>query len=348
MIDYKNAIIEKVSVHHVGNKNVGEDLRFSKSMLDINDNKLKELMIEYFLSPFKSSEFYSFDTKSEELESNYLYKQSSQIFGKEADFHLISKNIAGHLFESSNHPYIKSGDLFVVYFSEICVVDEIVDAIGIFKSEDKQSFLKLEESDNNFLLNYLDGINIDKLDKGCLIFNTFKETGYKVCIVDKSGKSKEARYWSNDFLNIHPCDDDYHQTKNFLEITKDYVSSQLIEDFEVSKTDQIDMLNRSMEYFKSHDNFDKNEFESEVFQETGMIDSFRRYDDEFRESNGMQVYDNFAISPQAVKKTSKVYKSVLKLDKNFHVYIHGNRNWIEQGVERDGRKYYKLYFENES
>jgi len=43
-----------------------------------------------------------------------------------------------------------------------------------------------------------------------------------------------------------------------------------------------------------------------------------------------------------------VFKSVLKLDKNFSVYIHGNRNMVEKGEEADGRKFYKLYYDNES
>jgi hypothetical protein len=49
-----------------------------------------------------------------------------------------------------------------------------------------------------------------------------------------------------------------------------------------------------------------------------------------------------------VKKQARVFKSVLKLDKNFHIYIHGNRELIEQGVEKDGRKFYKIYFEKEA
>jgi hypothetical protein len=58
--------------------------------------------------------------------------------------------------------------------------------------------------------------------------------------------------------------------------------------------------------------------------------------------------DNFNISAAALKKQSRVFKSVLKLDKNFHVYIHGDRELIEQGVDPDGRKFYKLYFREES
>lgn len=43
------------------------------------------------------------------------------------------------------------------------------------------------------------------------------------------------------------------------------------------------------------------------------------------------------------------FKSVLKLDKNFSVYIHGNRDYIEQGYDEErGKNYYKLYYENET
>jgi len=57
--------------------------------------------------------------------------------------------------------------------------------------------------------------------------------------------------------------------------------------------------------------------------------------------------DNFEISAQAVKKQSKIFKSVLKLDKNFHIYIHGDKELIEKGVEKDGRKFYKIYYKEE-
>ena len=102
------------------------------------------------------------------------------------------------------------------------------------------------------------------------------------------------------------------------------------------------------EYFKTHESFDKKEFEKEVFQDAGIIKSFRNFDDNYRQENEIELTDNFDISPQAVKKQARVFKSVLKLDKNFHIYIHGNPELIEQGVEKDGRKYYKIYYKDES
>ena len=62
----------------------------------------------------------------------------------------------------------------------------------------------------------------------------------------------------------------------------------------------------------------------------------------------LELEDNFKIAVQSVKKQARIFKSVLKLDKNFHVYIHGNRELIERGQDSDGRKYYKIYYENES
>ncbi len=77
------------------------------------------------------------------------------------------------------------------------------------------------------------------------------------------------------------------------------------------------------------------------------MDSFQRFGDRFQEDRDVELQDHFAISADAVKKQARVFKSVLKLDKNFHIYIHGDRNKIEQGVDESGRKFYKIYYELE-
>jgi 37-kD nucleoid-associated bacterial protein len=348
MLDYTNCNIDKVSVHHIGNKTNEEDLVLSKSLLDISEDQLRDLLMRFFIFPMTSNELFSFTFTNEDFTLNPIYNFALQIFDEPKNFHKQSVNIAKHLYEVSNHSQIKSGDLFISYFKDIAVNGETVDAIGIFKSENRQAFLKLDTKGDIFSLNCDDGINIEKLDKGCLIFNSDRTNGLKICIVDKSNKSTEAQFWKDIFLMLRPCADAYHHTKQFLDITKNYVTKQLAEEFEVTKADQIDVLNRSMEYFKSHDTFDKNEFEKEVLQDTGIIKSFRKYDDEFRQENSIEIEDAFEISSQAVKKQARVFKTVLKLDKNFHIYIHGDKNMIEQGVDKDGRKYYKIYFDKES
>jgi len=348
MLDYTNCNIVKVSVHSVGNKTNNEELFLSKSLLDISDNLVKNLLFKFFLSPFSTPEFYSFTFSNQDFTLNPVFKFAYNIFENEKTFHNNSVNIAKLLYELSIHPQIKSGDLFVTYFTNIVFEDKTIDAVGIFKSENRQAFLKLNNNNNDFSINYNDGINVDKLDKGCIIFNTDKDSGFKVCVVDKSNKLVEAQYWKDNFLQLKPCSDDYHQTKDFLTIAKNFVTKRLSQEFEVSKADKIDLLNRSVEYFKTNDTFDKSEFENEVFQSNDVITSFRSFDDNYRENNEIEMPNTFDISPQAVKKQTKFFKSVLKLDKNFHIYIHGDRQFIEKGFDdASGMNYYKVFFKEE-
>lgn len=348
MIDYSSSHIEKVSVHTVGNKTNTESLRLSKSLLDTSDASVRELLKKFFLTPFANPEFHAFTFTNDDFTLNPIFNFATQIFDSSKSLHRNSVSIAKHLYELSLHPQIKSGDLFVAYITDVNINNEETEAIGIFKSENRQSFLKVDTSGEEFSIACEDGINIEKLDKGCLIFNIDREKGYKVCVIDKSNKSSEAQYWTDSFLKIKPCKDEYHQTKELMNLTRDFVTKQMADEFIVSKADQIDLLNRSVEYFKNHDTFDSHEFENQVFQDRKVIKSFREFNEAFQQTNDLDFEENFEISQFAVKKQARVFKSVLKLDKNFHIYIHGNRDLIEQGVDPDGRKYYKIYFQQES
>jgi hypothetical protein len=221
----------------------------------------------------------------------------------------------------------------------------MTEAIGIFKAENKIPFLQVDHQ--SFHLNYEEGFNVEKLDKGCLVLNIDRENGYRVCIVDKANRAVDAQYWRDHFLQLSPCADNFNSTKEFLNLTKKFITKQVPEEFEVSKTDKIDLLNRSLDYFKTNEAFYKEDFETEVLQDENLIESFRNYDRNYRNEQGIEFDDHFAISDQAVKKQSRSFKSIIKLDKNFHIYVHGNKNLIEQGIDESGRKYYKIYFENE-
>lgn len=347
MIEYLNSNVKKLSAHRVGNITLDESINLSNEPIDIADDNLRELLIKYFLSNFKATELYSFTFSNEDFNLNPIYTFASTIFNSGKSFHNQTINIAKHLYEMSIHPNIKSGDLYVCLFSNVEIDGIATDAIGIFKSESQDSFLKLVNKGGHYSLRYDNGVNIENLDKGCLIFNVNKESGYTVAIVDKLSRSAEAQFWKDTFLNVKPLSNDYNKTKTYLNFTKSFVTERLAEEFEVTKTDQIDILNRSMEYFKSRDEFNEKEFSKEVLVNNEIIKSFRKYKDEFETEKDLVIEDDFSISNPAVKKQSRSFKSVLKLDKNFHIYIHGNRDLIEQGVEKDGRKFYKIYFKDE-
>jgi hypothetical protein len=90
------------------------------------------------------------------------------------------------------------------------------------------------------------------------------------------------------------------------------------------------------------------DFSRSVIQDPQVIESFKGYKKQYEDEHELEFNESFDISDAAVKKQNRVFKSVLKLDKNFHIYIHGKRELIEKGVEADGRKYYKIYFNEEN
>jgi hypothetical protein len=336
--------INKFIIHFIGNKNNGEGVRFSDTCTDFSD--IEEYIKQLVSSGFKSEETYQFYFQSN-LDLNPMYKFIGSIFKDNETFVEQSQNAGRYLYDKSTHPQIKGGELCVVYFNDCQINNKNVDCIGLFKSENKETILKVNTTDNGFKLKGEKGININKLDKGCLIFNTREDDGYLISVVDNTNRSSEAQYWKDEFLGIQPIRNEFHQTNQFLGITKQFVTQQLTQDFEVSKADQIDFLNRSVDYFKNNEKFDKREFEEKVFVDDSIIESFQQFDKNYVKEYNVETLKNFEISKQAVKKQARVFKSVLKLDKNFDIYIHGDRELIEQGIEKDGRKFYKIYYTDE-
>lgn len=344
MIDSSQSTIHHVSVHIVGNAAKQEGLTLSDEPLHLHDEHIHRLLLKYFLSGFNTHEFFEFTFSNNDLSLNAVHQFVQRIFAEPDAFHTASMDIARHLYSASQHPNIKAGDLYVAHISDIVIGEKLSKAVGIFKCENKETYLKLQ----NFDLTSDEGINLSKLDKGCLILEAEEGEGYAILVVDQSNKS-EAQFWKQDFLNIKPVSDDYHHTQNFMNLTRQYVADQLDEEFSVSKADQIDLLNRSMDFFKSREQFNKAAFETEVLGNVDVIESFRNFEKTFQSHHELDVADDFQISAHAVKQQAKVYKTVLKLDKNFHVYIHGNRQLIEKGYDETvGKHYYKLYFDEES
>jgi hypothetical protein len=349
MLDFSLCTIQTLSVHQTGNKQNGESLVLSKQPIANLEEELSNYLLQYFLKPFQNKEYYHLSFSNNDHELNPVYHYSKELFERPDSFHIQSIHFAKHLFETALHPNILGGDFYVCAFDGMQYDGQMVKAIGLFKAEKPDHFLKLKRNGQNFDLDVESGIAIDKLDKGCLIIEVEAEKGYKVCAVDKTNKGAEAAYWKDHYLRIKPCSDAYHLTQNFLTVTKDFLTKQITQEYEVSKADQIDLLNKSVAYFKEHETFDANEFSQSLFEgNQGLITSFKDYKDQFQQEYELEIKDGFDISDQAVKKQARIFKSVLKLDKNFHIYIHGNRNMIEKGTEPDGRKFYKIYYTEEN
>ncbi len=344
-LDWTDIELKRLITHHVGNKSREEEFHLCSDETVIEEDS-RDYLVKYFIQAFKGEEFFQFG-HTVDLKMNDVYVLIQAMFSKEDKFIENSQHLARLLNEHSTHPKILQGELNVAHFTNIALDGKATEAIGIFKSESDAPFIKMKQGIAKFAIKHDFGFEIKGIDKGCLIFNVEKGDGYRVIVSDSLNRNADAQYWKDDFLKIVHVADEFHQTKEFMTIAKTFVTKKLTEEFEVTKADQIDLLNRSVDYFKSHETFDKNEFEKEVFQDKGIIKSFRSFDESYREEHDIELTESFDISAPAVKKQAKIFKSVLKLDKNFHIYIHGNREMIEQGVEKDGRKFYKIYFEKE-
>jgi hypothetical protein len=228
------------------------------------------------------------------------------------------------------------------------VEGELTDAIGLFKSENKDVFLKVHTENGQFVFEAEQGININRLDKGCIIFNTEREKGFMMSIVDHTNKNSEALYWMNQFLHVKQREDEYFFTQNVMSIYNQFVKEELPKQFEVTKGDQVDLMQRSVDYFKEKEEFVLEDFAEEVLAQPEIIESFHQYKEDVIKEKEIEVADQFTINEKAVKKEQKNFKSIIKLDKNFHIYVHGNRNLMESGIDEDGRKFYKIFYQEES
>ncbi|MCQ2294473.1 MAG: nucleoid-associated protein [Bacteroidales bacterium] len=351
--------IHTVALHRVGNKATEEGYIISDQPLQLTE-QLQDILVKYFISPFKVEEYYHL-FHEQDLEMNEVYHACANIFANPESLLEESTELARHLYNASTHANIKGGDFFVVYFKDCQLNGETMDAVGLFKSENKESFLKVQHDAEqwstqandpsakaHYCLEVHHGINPNKLDKGALIFNSEAEKGFVVSVVDATNRTTDALYWKDSFLAIRQREDEYYNTNVEMQAYKKFITDELPNQFEgVSRADQADMLNRCSNYFKQNDNFDLQTFTEEVIAQPEVIDSFQEFRQQYQEENNLEMPETYDISESAVKKQARAYKSVIKLDKNFHIYVHGDRELIEQGEDERG-KYYKVYYDQES
>ena len=133
-----------------------------------------------------------------------------------------------------------------------------------------------------------------------------------------------------------------------MELCKDFVKEVYNEEHEVEKPQQIAMLNKSANYFKENETFSKQDFEENVLSQPEVIEAFNEYQQQYAEEKKVEFKEDFGVSEHAAKKQQSKMKGVLKLDKNFHIYIHGDESKIVKGIDPEtGMKFYQIYYENE-
>lgn len=349
MINLFNTHIETLSLHRVGNKSRNEAYFLSDVPYNLND-EIAPLLKEYFFKPFREKEENYFQFAHDvDLEFNEMYNFASEIFNTPTveNVHEVSKKITRHLFEQSNHPHIKNGEVYVSYLTNVSIDNNIVDAIGIFKSEIKTDFLQFEENGSNLEMVLQQGINLHKLDKGCLIFNYKKEEGFKILTIDSN--RYDARYWLEHFLSVDAFQDENFMTKKYLKFCQDFAKDVVLpaED----KKEEVMFMNRSVNYFAKNDEFEETNFLNEVIDNPDLISEFKNYKVDRGEKYSIEDTTNFPIANNAVTDVRKKLKNLINLDTNVQIKLdfinpESAEKFVEKGWDEEKQMYYYLIYFN--
>jgi hypothetical protein len=351
MINLFNAQIESLSIHKIGNKSRNEALILSESTCKLND-EFRPLFKEFFFKPFREKEenYYEFSHEVD-LSYNEICRCSNELFDHQGtNLHRISQTIAKHLYEQSNHPHIKNGELYVAYIKNVSIDNETVDAIGIFKSELKHDFFDFVNINGNLIPALRSGVLLEKLDKGCLIFNVNKSTGYKILTVDSN--RYDSRYWLEHFLSVDICQDENFLTKKYLKFVEGF-SKEVILPAE-DKMEQINFMNRAVDHFAKIDEFEEREFINETIMNPDLTAEFRNYKEEKGEKYSITDVTAFPVSNKAVSDARKKIKSKIVLDTGVELNVkivnqQAFDKTIEKGFDPERQQYYYLvYFNKES
>ncbi|MCM5663512.1 nucleoid-associated protein [Galbibacter mesophilus] len=347
MINLYPTQIESLSIHRIGNKSKEEGTFFSEEPYRLND-EITGLLKEYFFKPFREKEenYYRFDHEVD-LEYNELYAMASEIFEDPTSVHKVSKSIATHLYDQSNHPHIKSGEVYVAYLTDVNLDNEKINAIGIFKSELKHDFLEFEEKGTNLEILIRQGININKLDKGCLIFNTNKEEGFKILSVDSN--RYDTKYWLENFMSVDALTDETYFTKKYLKFCQDFAKDVVLpaED----KKEEVMFMNRAVNHFASNDDFEETSFLNEVMENPALIPEFKNYKTEKGPKYSIEDVSSFPIANKAVSDARKKIKNVINLDTNIQIKMdfinpESAEKFVEKGWDEEKQMYYYLVYFN--
>lgn len=351
MVNLYNTHITSLSIHRVGNKSKGEDIFLSENTFALND-EMTPLIKEFFFKQFRSKEnTYLEFTHDVDLEFHEIHQLATQIFADPSTTHENGKKIAKYLYDQSLHPHIKSGEVYIAYIEGVQLHNQRVDAIGIFKSEIKQDFLQFEENNNQLTAMLQQGVNLNKLDKGCLIYNTKVEgeedTDYKIMSVDSN--RYDAKYWLESFLGVEDMQDDAFFTKNYLSLCKDFAKEVVLpaED----KQQEVLFMNRAMNHFAKNENFEETAFMNEVIENPDLIPEFRHYKAEKGPKYKIEDSTSFPIANTAVSAARKRIKNVINLDTNMQIKMdfinpESAERFIEKGWDEERQMYYYLLYFN--
>lgn len=337
-MDYKEAYIEKMICH-----------RFSldKQRILINHKDMdmgtldQSFLKDFFVKPFSREKVqYSF-VHSIDLKYNIVYNTVLDIF-QGGDFVDKSISIFKYLDSVSTLPTIKDGDIFIVKIEDILYGDTYCEAVGIFKIETRNDFIETTvDSYGNMNVSVKSGYTAQKIDKACLIvFTEDMPVGF---IIDKA---KDSKFWRHDFLGMETKTTSYSQSKFLVGVMENFVKDKLSKEANVSKSDQVNLVNHYTELISKSEYLDIEDLEAKVFQDKKILNMFEDYRKIYEERENFNLEANMVVDKSALNVPRKLRK--IRLDDTVELCLMKTGNFIERGYDENrGRSYYKIFFSKE-
>ncbi|UHA76120.1 nucleoid-associated protein [Paenibacillus sp. 481] len=352
MIDVSKIDIHQMVIHKVGNKSRDEGVVVSKELYDIPSDEVKAALLKYFVSNFKFDTFYTFRHEAD-LALNEVYTYASNMFQRPVTFHEQSIHVLNHLYEQSSHPQIKAGELYVVHLNNILYNNFNIDAIGLFKSENKDNYLRVDKrAEDDLGVQLEQGVNIRKLDKGCIVLNVQAQSGYVVGIVDMVNKgNQEALYWKEDFLSVKLLEDEHYITDQYIKMCTDFYENVIEPAAETppEKKEKLQFINSTIDYFAKNDQFSEESFVEEVIGTPDHMPLFKAYKESYEEMNELPPVEQFPISQVALKKVKRTMRNHIRTDTGVELKLKSESfPYVEKGYDEErGMHYYKVYYNEE-
>jgi hypothetical protein len=348
MLEFSQTHILKLSITWSGNKERNEGVVIPKTTLVPVNDYAHEVILGAFLKPFEKTEEFFYFHHDEDVSHNAVYQSCVEIFRNPDSLAEEAAKLTQGIYAISTLPKITGGEIFVALFNEVILQGEAMPAIGIFKTINKDSFLKVERNSEAFTLQVGEGIATGKLAMTALIFGVDEADGFRIMATDAVSKKDDPSVWASQFLQAKPIEDNFFNTRHYMEMTKTFIAERAGSKFNMDRTETADLIHRSALYFKENDMFEIDDFTEKLFSEPEQQAFFKEYKDTYAAEAALPLADEFDISKQAVRKSSKVFKNVIKLDDNFQIIVNGRRELIERGFDEEkGKYFYKVYFEQE-
>lgn len=329
--------IKSAVVQRVGNKSNEDGVSFSDEVCQMES--VEEPFLKLINNSFKFNDwkqFYFID----DLELNPTYRFVTKIFADDTCIVQQANNLARHLYEQSIHPNIKIGEFYVVLLNNCEVDGKQTSALGLFKSEVRETVLTIRRENNRLVLSPEMGMSLKKLEKGCIVFNVDKENGYKVAVVDNTGNDTDAHYWVDNFLHVRNCNDDFHQTERLLDMCTGFVK-QLKEQ---SDFESAIIAKRTANILSADDVLQIDNLPDLICQNEEQKADFITYRQNYEEEYGCFDQEVNIVKKATVCKSVK-RMNTMRLGSDFEVRVLNPEAEIASGIDNNsGNKYITLFY----